>query len=174
VTLSGMLSMFERAKRKYGSGVVAYTPPEILRVVEDLEKAAIDAVYVENESGGHARQVVASVARVLDVDIDEGTGHRWDPEHMARVVDGARELKAQAAKFVEERDRWQREAERLKREDDERQKARLGPVIWHTSTAEEHTFKLDDDPLNVKRVKELESVIVSQAREIARLKGESE
>ncbi|WP_199881676.1 hypothetical protein [Streptomyces sp. CB03911] len=50
------------------------------------------ALYAENESGGEARGVVADVARVLGVDIDAGPGHRWDLDHMSRVVEAARAL----------------------------------------------------------------------------------
>ncbi|GAB7187135.1 hypothetical protein ATKI12_6966 [Kitasatospora sp. Ki12] len=53
------------------------------------------AIYAENARGGEARGVVAEVARVLGVDIDTGPGHRWDLDHMRRVVDAAKALTAQ-------------------------------------------------------------------------------
>ncbi|MEV5319151.1 hypothetical protein AB0K92_16100 [Streptomyces sp. NPDC052687] len=156
--------------REFSAERAKYRAPDIRDIIDRLERAAETALYAENESGGHARQVVADVATVLGVVLnDVGPGRFiWDPENMVRVVAAAEQVKS-------DRDRWQREAERLKAQEDERRKARLRPVIWHTTTAEEHTWKLDDDdPLNVKRVAELKAVIVSQAREIARLKGESE
>ncbi|MFD8315909.1 hypothetical protein [Kitasatospora purpeofusca] len=53
------------------------------------------AVNEENRKGGQARAIVAQVAFVLGVDIDSGPGHRWDEDHMARVVDAARALSAE-------------------------------------------------------------------------------
>ncbi|WP_282203906.1 hypothetical protein [Kitasatospora fiedleri] len=55
-----------------------------------------DALYAENDRGGQARGVVADVAVVLGVDLDAGPGHRWDEDHMRRVIPAAGELKERA------------------------------------------------------------------------------
>lgn len=110
-------------------------------IVDRLEVAALAAVTAENERGGQARLVVAETAKALGVDIDDGPGHRWDLEHMARVVERAKWV-------AESRDYWEAE---------------------ETSTRRQAEALLAADDVD-----ELKAVIVSQAREIARLKGESE
>lgn len=147
--------------------------------IDRLEVAALAAVHRENESGGQARQVVADVARVLGVDIDEGVGHRWDPEHMSRVVGVADTVREERDDLREEVALWKALAERqdntaplrmelrtVKRERDEVH-ARLSMVQQLCDQLRERATPDDD-------VDELKAVIVSQAREIARLKGESE
>ncbi|MFI8084351.1 hypothetical protein ACIF6L_26555 [Kitasatospora sp. NPDC086009] len=62
---------------------------------DEAAEAKWDAVNAENERGGQAREIVAQVASILGVDIDSGPGHRWDEDHMARVVDAARALSAE-------------------------------------------------------------------------------
>jgi hypothetical protein len=174
-----MMSEFERAKRRYASGARACSPleAEALHIVEGLEKTALAAVYDENTQGGHAREVVASVARVLDVDIDEGPGHRWDPEHMARVIGAADQLRVERDEAKEQAELWRKLAERQDntapvRRDLARAEAARDElqrrVEYLTYQVEALSGNAADD------VDELKSVIVSQAREIARLKGESE
>lgn len=85
----------------------------------------------------------------------------------------------QVQRLSDDRDRWQQEAERLKKEDDERRKAWLGPIVWHTTASDDSKPVAPwEDYVRALRgpdeVEELKAVIVSQAREIARLKGESE
>jgi hypothetical protein len=159
---------------------------EFHKSIDALERAAIDAVYDENDSGGHARQVVADVARILGVDIDEGPGHRWDPEHMARVVEAVKRLS-------DDRDHWEQEAENETRQ----------AALWKSlAERQDNTAPLRMELQAVKRerdhwrarfegaqanaeyvreqyghpddVEELKATIVRQAREITRLKGESE
>jgi hypothetical protein len=157
-------------------------------MVDRLEVAAIAAVMAENDSGGQARHVVAEVARVLGVDIDDGPGHRWDPEHMARVVGGANQIR-------DDRDHWQQEAENREKDADlwkslAQRQDNVAPVRMKLQSVERerdalksehakamgdaaywrHAWEEDKGP----DVDELKAVIVSQAREIARLKGESE
>jgi hypothetical protein len=190
-----MMSAFERAKRRYASGTGPYSPleEEALGVVAGLEKAALDAVYAENESGGHARRVVADVARVLGVDIDEGPGHRWDEDHMRRVVrvaDDIREerddLQERVAQLTDERDEakeqadlWRKLAERqdntapIRRELSDMTRER---DLWRSrfEGAQHNAEYVRDQYTHPDEADELRAVIVSQAREIARLKGESE
>jgi hypothetical protein len=196
-----------------------------LEIIDQLEQAAVRAIYTENSHGGEARQVVAEVAKALGVDIDEGPGHRWDADHMQRVVSAAeslvterddlrKEFHAQAellSQAREQRNVWKESFERtdveivqpLRRElREEREKnaaliaearsaraaLRREParMVIHTTAAEQRDWKSSDfvtadvfakiaatAPVG-SFVDELKSVIVSQAREIARLKGESE
>lgn len=186
--VGGMLSEFERAKRRYASGTRSYSPleAEALKVVEGLERAALSAIYDENEQGGRARHVVAQVASALGVDIDEGSGHRWDPDHMERVADGARRLK-------DDRDHWQQEAENQQKDVE----------LWKSlAQRQDNTAPLRMELDSVKRerdewrsryegakanaeyvraqyghpdeVEELREAVVRQAREISRLTEESE
>jgi hypothetical protein len=139
------------------------------QAIDRLEVAALAAAHQENEAGGQARQVVADVARVLGVDIDEGPGHRWDPEHMGRVVAGAADiceerddLRELVAQLAEQRDLMtaQRdEAVRKAATSDARRPIRMEVPA--------ELFRVPDDD-------ELKATIVRQAREITRLTGESE
>lgn len=152
---------------------------EFHRSIGNLERVGVDAVHSENERGGQARHVVAEVSRVLGVDIDEGPGHRWDPDHMSRVVGVADTVREERDDLREEVALWKALAERqdntaplrmelrtVKRERDEVY-ARLSMVQQLCDQLRERATPDDD-------VDELKAVIVSQAREIARLKGESE
>lgn len=113
-----------------------------------LQRVALDVVYAENARGGEARGVVADVARILGTNIDAGPGHRWDADHMQRVVEAAEELR-------KERDNYKRAYE-------------LKPASLRLEGpgAERLADRLAD-------IDDLRATIVSQAREIARLKGES-
>ncbi|MDX2794016.1 hypothetical protein [Streptomyces scabiei] len=172
-SLGPLFSQFSAERSKYRD-------PGIRGTIDRLERAAEVAVYAENESGGHARHVLSEVARVLGVvlnDVSPGRGI-WDPENMARVIAGAEQLRGQ-------RDAWKetaedndaanaplrRELRAVKRERDALM-ARLTSVealrpIRMTVPAELFSKPSDD-------VDELKSTIVRQAREITRLKGESE
>ncbi|WP_432157777.1 MULTISPECIES: hypothetical protein [unclassified Streptomyces] len=174
-----MMSAFERAKRRYASGPGSYSPleAEALGVVAGLEKVALEAVYAENESGGHARKVVADVAHVLGVDIDEGDGHRWDPDHMARVVAVADKIRDERDEAREQAELWRKLAER---QDDtapirrelriaEREREELKRRLEYAQYQVRALSESDTDNAD-----ELKAVIISQAREITRLKGESE
>ncbi|WP_228973414.1 hypothetical protein [Streptomyces sp. DH12] len=148
---------------------------EFHKSIDALERVAVSAVYEENESGGHARQVVADVARVLGVDLDEGPGRRWDPDHMARVVGSAKATCDERDDLREQVALWKTLAERqdntapLRRE-----------LLLVKSERDELKGRLDYLKYQVDALPtsdgadELRAVIVSQAREIARLKGESE
>ncbi|MEV6684437.1 hypothetical protein AB0N28_03680 [Streptomyces sp. NPDC051130] len=165
-------------------------------------------IRVENERGGEAREVVAAVARALDVDIDKGPGHRWDLDHMRRVVAAAeslvqerddlhQEFHAQAELLRQARDQrnvWKESFEKvdaqlvqplrreLREERDknealsaEKRAARAADgrrTVLHPVFGVETRFY--PDAPDTAYVDELHAVIVSQAREIARLKGESE
>jgi hypothetical protein len=182
-----MLTEFESVKSRYalGLGVRDLHVTAALRTVERLETAATKAVYEENERGGEARQVVANVARVLGVDIDEGDGHRWDPDHMARVVDGAQRLS-------DDRDHWQQEA------GNEKQQAELWRSLAQRQddTAllrrdlriaererDEWKARYEGAKANAEYVREeytapdvaeqMKAAIVRQAREISLLSGEA-
>jgi hypothetical protein len=85
---------------------------EFARVVDELEAVATEAVYTENARGGEAREVVASVAWELGTDIDEGSGHRWDADHMRRIVPAAAALKKERDDALAARDAWKELAER--------------------------------------------------------------
>ncbi|MGW6948996.1 hypothetical protein ACWGHD_18980 [Streptomyces xanthophaeus] len=193
--------------------------------LDRLEEAALAAVYAENEIGGQARRVVAAVASVLGVDIDEGPGHRWDPDHMRRVVEvvrrivverddakeGSKALLQSLDEAREQRDAWksamekldERTARPLRRElAEERENSaalaaelratqaalRREParMVIHTTADEKRDWDSSDlvtadvlakigatAPVG-SLVDDLKNTIVSQAREIARLKGESE
>ncbi|MER6485731.1 hypothetical protein ABT264_19510 [Streptomyces virginiae] len=180
---------------------------EVRAILSGLEQSAVTAVCAENTRGGEARSAVAAVAQALDVDIDEGPGHRWDTDHMRRVVSAAETAVTERNEAREQRDAWktameQMDAKRvlpLQRElREEREKSaaqaaelralrsarlqRPPSLIFHTTTAEEHTTTDEElqrlaesvvmrAPLD-SLVSDLKNVIVSQAREIARLKGE--
>ncbi|MGW6855813.1 hypothetical protein [Streptomyces xanthophaeus] len=182
--------------------------------LDRLEEAALAAVYEENERGGQARGIVAAIADVLAVDIDEGLGHRWDLNHMQRVVVAAQQLRhdrigwhQELSKHDEERAESRRaradlsrrlrealdqrnvwkeslenmdakvvqplrlELEKVQREYDTLRllrRAEPARMVVHTTAADERrATEAEAD------VDELKAVIVSQAREIARLKEES-
>ncbi|MFJ6720504.1 hypothetical protein [Streptomyces sp. NPDC091259] len=245
MSISEMQAEFSRVQAE----LLSHQMHDVRGKVARLEDAALAAVYAENERGAEARQVVADVARALGVDIDKGPGHRWDLDHMRRVVVAAEQLRAdrlgwhsELTKLDEERaesrrtasdlsrrlraaidqrnvweesttrlsaeratlrDTLRRENERadaaiareetaeqeameLRRElREEREKnaalvaeksaaraaeGRRGAVTWHSVGAE---GRVSIAP-GTTYVDELHDVIVSQAREIARLKGESE
>ncbi|MER7922164.1 hypothetical protein ABTY96_03335 [Streptomyces sp. NPDC096057] len=157
-----------------------------LALIDRLEVAAIAAVDRENTHGGHARQVVANVARVLGVDLDEGDGHRWDPDHMARVVKVADQIR-------DDRDHWQQEAENRSRETElwkslaERQDntAPIRRQLDEVQRERDHwKSRFEGAQANAEYVREqytpadeaaeLRAAVVRQAREISMLRGESE
>lgn len=146
---------------------------EFHKSIGNLERAGVDAVYAENERGGQARHVVAEVARVLGVDIDEGPGHRWDPDHMARVVMAAGQMRGA-------RDAWKETAEDndaanvpLRRE---LRTAQRQADEWRSKyeAAQANALYVREQHGHPDDVEELKNTIVRQAREITRLKGESE
>ncbi|MFF3140401.1 hypothetical protein ACFVRU_01380 [Streptomyces sp. NPDC057927] len=149
---------------------------DVSRILETLEKESFVVLYDENEQGGDARQVVAAVARVLDVDLDAGTGHRWDPEHMARVISAAEQMRGA-------RDAWKETAEandaanaplRFELRDMRRNYERTVQDFQRTGQERDRLKEERDAAVERGDVDELKAVIVSQAREIARLKGASE
>lgn len=95
MNLHEMEEAFRRARGKYTADGRQPNHINVEDLVDHLRNVAIAAVYAENEEGGKARGVVADVARVLGVDIDEGDGHRWNEDHMRRVVDAAAELRGE-------------------------------------------------------------------------------
>jgi hypothetical protein len=129
-------------------------------------RAALDAAWksahAQNEEGAKARSVVAAVARILGVDIDEGDGHRWDEDHMRRVVDAAQ-------RFADERGAAEAKASqrglRVRAVD-----GKPGMYTWRVlvdAAAEEVSGRVAADELH-----ELRATIVRQAVEITELKGE--
>ncbi|MGW1268187.1 hypothetical protein [Streptomyces sp. NPDC002491] len=106
-SLGSLMTAFKTERSKYPT-----LADDIGKSLSVLEDEAVKAVYAENQSGGRARGVVAEVAKALGVDIDEGPGHRWDPEHMARVVERAKWV-------AESRDYWEAEESSTRRQADE-------------------------------------------------------
>lgn len=150
------------------------------------------------QRGSMARRAVVDVAGVLGVDLGNlAAPDTWTPTNLQRVVDGVEELKRERDDHWAQADLWKSLAERqdntaplrsalriVERERDEARRERdvlrdretrrwhtPSRIVW-TTTAEEVTTTSDD--LLTVAVTELRNVIVSQAREIARLKGESE
>ncbi|NYE44216.1 hypothetical protein [Streptomyces fulvorobeus] len=72
-------------------------------MLDAIDEAHIKRLNEENERGGEAREVVASVARTLDVVLgDTGIGQSmWDPANMRRVVCAAEALRNDLAKANE-------------------------------------------------------------------------
>ncbi|WP_280888181.1 hypothetical protein [Streptomyces sp. LBL] len=147
--------------------------------IDRLEVAALAAVHRENESGGQARQVVADVARVLGVDIDEGPGNRWDPEHMARVIAVAEQVRDERDGAAEQAKLWKSLAERqdntapIRRDLREAERER---DHWRSryEGAQANALYVREQYGHPEEVDELKATIVRQAREITQLKGESE
>lgn len=164
-----------RRSNRVGSIPVA----AVVAMLDAADEAHLKSLYEENNRGGEARQVVADVARILGTDIDAGPGHRWDADHMQRVVADARKLTEalvdEGARNVVSLDLLRREKEhaaelgqyarRMERERDilrERLASLETSAEYWSATAPGGSL-IDD----------LKNTIVSQAREIARLKGES-
>ncbi|MFF4070933.1 hypothetical protein ACFYZ1_09955 [Streptomyces chartreusis] len=165
-----VLGVFEAERCKYlhRAGV---DPFEVRQSLDKAREAAIKAVHDENERGGAARAVVADVASVLGVDIDEGPGHRWDPDHMRRIVQGAQE----ACDEVEE---LQRQVRQLVSEQ-RLMEAQRDDAVQHAATIDAlHPIRMEIPAelfaAPAPDVEELKATIVRQANEITRLKGESE
>lgn len=193
--------------RAHADAVQAH--PEHGELFRKLQTVAVDAVYEENECGAEARQVVADVARILGTDIDAGPGHRWDADHMQRVVSAAESLKSSFASSkaaheavwklhqqragrifglqVEKADLRER-AETAEQERDNYKRAyELKPAAMHLegpgadkmldAMFRETTvaYRANRERLEelARDVDDLKATIVSQAREIARLKRES-
>lgn len=179
-SLGAMIGAFQKARQPYSDArddfVSAY---KVVDTVRDLEKTAIAAVYNENNSGGHARQVVADVARVLGVDIDEGEGHRWDPDHMARVVEVADKIREQRDDLVEKVELWKSLAQR---------QDNTAPLRMELSTVRRERdhwrARFEGAQANAEYVRaeytpsdeaeQMKAAIVRQAREISLLRGEAE
>ncbi|MEU1200131.1 hypothetical protein ABZ446_28450 [Streptomyces sp. NPDC005813] len=158
----------------------------VVAMLDAADEAHIKHLYAENERGGHARQVVAEVARALDVDLDDGPGHRWDPEHMARVISAALRLK-------DDRDHWEQEAENRQRDTElwkslaqrqdntaplriRLQEAERERNEWRSryEGAQANALYVRESYTHPDEVDELQATIVRQAKEITRLKGEGE
>ncbi|MFD4234292.1 hypothetical protein [Streptomyces sp. NPDC058542] len=126
-------------------------------MLDAADEAHIKRLTEENEVGGQARRVVGDVAVALGVVLGD-TGPRlsvWDPANMRRVVHAARVLK-------EERDGYKTAYE------SKPASMRLeGPGMGWVAAR----LRILEHP--VTETDELKATIVSQAREIARLKGES-
>jgi hypothetical protein len=136
--------------------------PKAVRVIvseaefNELREQILDADPVRAE----LKTAIDDTARHLGVALDDVSVGRskWDATNVYRVVRAAERV-------VKERDE-------LRERDEQLRKALLGPIVLHTTTAE-HTWTPTDET-SAQLVDELRAVIVSQAREIARLKGESE
>lgn len=165
--------------RAFSDERTTYRDPADRKTIDRLQHAAEAAVYRENERGGHARRVVAEVARVLGVDIDEGPGHRWDPEHMARVIAVANRIREERDEAVEQVALWKALAERqdntapirmelssVKRERDEWRRKYEG--------AQANAEYVRDEYTPPDEAAQMKAAIVRQAREISLLRGESE
>jgi hypothetical protein len=85
-------------------------------------------------------------------------------EELKRQLDDAL---SQVERLSDERDEWQERAER-----GEEVLAKYPQPLWDPATLRRSLFVIPDE--DAATVDELKAVIVSQAREIARLKGESE
>ncbi|MFB7919242.1 hypothetical protein [Streptomyces sp. NPDC056061] len=134
------------------AGRVGHVPIGAVRsMLNAADEAHLKALYAENARVGEARQVVGDVARVLGVNIDVGPGHRWDVDHMQRAVAAAVEMREYAARMEQERD------------DLRGRLADLETSAEYWSATAPGGSLIDD----------LKNTIVSQAREIARLMGES-
>ncbi|WP_329168316.1 hypothetical protein OG709_29930 [Streptomyces sp. NBC_01267] len=152
--------------------------PEHRYLLGKLQRAALDVAFAEKARGGEARQVVTDVARILGTDINSGPGHRWDADHMRRVVSAAEELKGRAAAANE----WKALAEKHDgsngplRADLRRTSSELSYAQSDLRSAQAAAVRLREAleaRVDDSDVDELKATIVSQAREIARLKGES-
>ncbi|MYY03075.1 MULTISPECIES: hypothetical protein [unclassified Streptomyces] len=160
--------------------------PEHRELFRKLQRVALDTVYAENERAGEARQVVADLARVLGTDIDAGPGHRWDADHMQRVVEAARLLREERDELVAKhattvdllRSEYERANAAIRREEvadehfDEKSKeceALRERLAGLETSADYWGATAPGGSL----IDDLKNIIISQAREIARLKGES-
>ncbi|MEO3974386.1 hypothetical protein [Streptomyces sp. CAU 1734] len=135
-------------------------------MLDSLKEAAYDAVYAENAEGGYARDVVARTARLVDVDLGDHGGDRWSHGNMLRVVAGV-------DRALQEREKWQKAAHAHAEE-----LAGMVDEIARLKGEAESLFR----PLSIRAVvgnteipgvDELRATIVSQALEIARLRGEA-
>ncbi|WP_369147057.1 hypothetical protein [Streptomyces sp. R44] len=173
----------------------------VLAMLDAADEAHRVRLYDENERGGEARRKAAELREELEAARNDRS--RWESLATSRGADVAR-LTVELSQAKEQRDAWKeavetldekrvrplgRELAELKAAHEEcraqRRAARgAAPRFMWTSTAEEHTFSDEElqrfaesgalrAPLG-SLVAELRAVIVSQAREIARLKGESE
>ncbi|OSC76514.1 hypothetical protein B5180_01795 [Streptomyces sp. BF-3] len=162
MTLSELFTAFSDERTRYRDS-------EVRATIDRLESAAEAAVYEQNSRGGEARHVVADVAQTLGVTLsDTGVGQStWDSANMRRVVAAAKALK-------DERDGYKAAYE------SKPASMRLeGPgadkvldVMFRETTA---AYRANRTQLEetARENDELRATIVSQAREIARLKGES-
>ncbi|WNI28645.1 hypothetical protein [Streptomyces sp. ITFR-6] len=138
----------------------------VVDMLDAADEAHREALYAENDRGGEARQVVADVALILGTDIDAGPGHRWDADHMQRVVTSA---------YAVDDERNELAAEKVKLTDLLRAEGeRANAAIAREEASDEAAAEMGDYVRQLERERdELRAAIVSQAREIARLKGES-
>jgi chromosome segregation ATPase len=124
----------------------------VVSMLDAADEEHIRRIRAENERGGEARRVVADVARALDVDIDAGPGHRWDADHMQRVVMEAKQLRV-------DREGWHRalndhDAELSKLRDLLRsEKARADAAVAREEAADEVTeqFEAERDEAREQR-----------------------
>ncbi|MFJ3084465.1 hypothetical protein ACIPJG_32575 [Streptomyces halstedii] len=159
-TLGDLLTAFSNERTRYRD-------PDIRAAIDRLESAAEAAVYTENERGGEARQVVADVAQVLGTDIDYGPGQRWDAYNMRRVVIAAEAVKAEHEVL---REAYEAKSASMRLEGPGADK--VLDVMFRETTA---AYRANRTQLEetARENEELRATIISQAREIARLKGES-
>lgn len=183
---TSLAQLEERFRRARGKYTVDRQPNHINveDLVDELRNVAVDAVYTENSEGGKARDVVANVARTLDVDLDYGTGNRWDAVHMWRVVGAVKALRDDRNHWESEAANWHRQAvagERdavisslRSRRDEWRRKAEAAETAAATERARAYEFAEKLEALGTTGVDALKATIVRQANEITELKGESE
>ncbi|MFB7823864.1 hypothetical protein [Streptomyces hydrogenans] len=196
--LHSMIREFEEVQRAL-AGPIDFAPTsQVTSWLMRLERVATDAVYAENAEGGKAREeaaklrkeleeLEASHAALIELGIrfekerDEARDQRdaWKEAVEALDAKHVRPLRQELAALKEQHEecRAQRRAARA-----------AAPRFMWTSTSEEHLHAAEElerlvwwahptqgvPPAESSDVDELRAVIVSQAREIARLKGESE
>lgn len=150
--LTELLKVFSAERTKYRDPDIRYT-------IDRLERAAEAALY-------ETRQVVSDVAKALGTDIDSGPGSHWDEAHMRRVVVSAEAIKAEYSAL---RRAYETKPARMHLDGPGADKVleamhRETSLAYRANRAQlERTARENDD---------LRATIVSQAREIARLKGE--
>lgn len=179
-----------------GHRAVSYSTSVVVSMLDAADEAHIARLYEENECGGEARQVVADAARALGVvlaDVSAGQS-TWDAANMRRVVRAAEDLTKQRASAERSLHEVQTHRDALKQSlEDATSAAELwkglaerndatAPVRADLRRAERERDELKRQ-LEYARyqvlgltedadVDDLKATIVSQAREIARLKGE--
>lgn len=129
-----------------------FSKTSVVAMLDAAEDAHYRRLHAENAEGGKARAVVASVARVLGVDLSASPGNVWSETNMQRVVDAARRLSDDRQHWETEAANWQREAENTADRAD----------YWKRTAVGEAEMVGDTDALR--------ATIVRQALEITELK----